>query len=99
MGRSWPRCCAISGLVTAVVCAILALTFPLLYHAILNYVSILVLSSFSFLFLLIEFILFISLFIFFSGIVTTKRDVHIQNVGRTSNRYVHQIVFLQYNQQ
>ncbi|XP_046644993.1 protein croquemort-like isoform X2 [Daphnia pulicaria] len=37
MGRSWPRCCAISGLVTAVVCAILALTFPLLYHAILNY--------------------------------------------------------------
>lgn len=37
MGRGWPRCCAISGLVTAVVGAVLALTFPLFYHAILNY--------------------------------------------------------------
>ena len=33
------------------------------------------------------------------GIVTAKGDAHLQNVGRSSSEYVHQILFLQYNQQ
>lgn len=35
----WPRCCVISGLVVAVIGAVLAATFPLAYQSILNYVS------------------------------------------------------------
>ena len=37
MGSRWPRCCAISGLVVAVIGAVLAATFPLAYQSILNY--------------------------------------------------------------
>jgi len=33
----WPRCCVISGLVVAVIGAVLAATFPLAYQSILNY--------------------------------------------------------------
>jgi uncharacterized protein YacL len=91
MGRSWQRCCAISGLVTAVVCAILALTFPLLYHAILNYVSIFVLSHP--IFILFIFFLLTECFVG-TGIVSTKGDNVIQNVGRASSENVHQILFL-----
>ena len=53
MGSRWPRCCAISGVVVAIIGAVLAATFPLAYHAILNYVSRPISISFLLLFTLV----------------------------------------------
>lgn len=94
MGRSWPRCCAISGLVTAVLGAVLALTFPLLYHAILNYVRILFFFS-----------IFLCIRVFIecspklsAGIVAAKRDAAIQIMDGTASIDVHEVLPLQYYQ-
>lgn len=39
MGSRWPRGCAVSGLLVAVISAVLAATFPLAYQSIVNYVG------------------------------------------------------------
>lgn len=89
MGRGWPRCCAISGLVTAVVGAVLALTFPLFYHAILNYVSIHLYTDMLFLG-----VADLTLCSVYQGIIASKGDVILQIMGRTSSLHVHQVLSL-----